>query len=86
MTSRPGWWEWELQLSPHVLRRMLDRGFSEVDLRTMLEHATRVRAGEEPGRFVIETLHGSEPWEVIVEPDYAERLQVVVTAYPLDVA
>jgi hypothetical protein len=33
----PEWWTWELELSPHLLRRMLDRGFSEVDLRIMME-------------------------------------------------
>jgi len=33
-------------------------------------------------RWVIETLHRQPNWEVSVEPDPAERLLVVVTAYP----
>jgi len=33
----PEWWDWELELSPHLLKRMLDRGFTESDLRRMLE-------------------------------------------------
>lgn len=36
----PSWWDWELEFSPHLLKRMIDRQFSEVDLRRMLEHAT----------------------------------------------
>lgn len=27
----PVWWEWDLELTPHVLKRMLDREFTEVD-------------------------------------------------------
>lgn len=29
----PDWWEWEIDLTPHLLKRMEDRDFSEVDLR-----------------------------------------------------
>ena len=36
------------------------------------------------GRWVIETRHGRKDWEVIVEPDNAQRLLVVVTAYPVE--
>jgi len=36
-TGWPEWWDWELDLSPHLLERMVDRGFSEVDLRRMME-------------------------------------------------
>jgi hypothetical protein len=32
----PGWWDWELELSPHLLKRMTDRRFTEIDLRRML--------------------------------------------------
>jgi hypothetical protein len=35
----PEWWEWELELTPHLLKRMVDRQFDEVDLRTMLADA-----------------------------------------------
>jgi hypothetical protein len=36
----PGWWDWELELSPHLLKRMTDRRFTEIDLRRMLERAS----------------------------------------------
>ncbi len=36
----PEWWDWELELSPHLLKRMEDRQFNEVDLRTMLHRAS----------------------------------------------
>jgi hypothetical protein len=49
----PAWWDWELELTPHVLKRMLDRGFTEVDLRQMLEDASSFRPDVEEGRWVI---------------------------------
>ena len=80
----PAWWEWELEFSPHLLKRMVDRRFSETDLRSMMEGAVSLREDIEPGRWVVETTHESASWEVIVEPDMADRLLVVVTAYPTD--
>jgi hypothetical protein len=82
--SWPEWWEWELEFTSHVLKRMIDRRFSEIDLRSMLEEATSLREDDEPGRWVVETSHDSRSWEVIVEPDRAEQLLVVVTAYPVE--
>lgn len=35
----PEWWSWELEPTPHLLKRMEDRGFTEVDLRAMLQTA-----------------------------------------------
>lgn len=80
----PDWWEWELELSPHLEKRMVDRDFTEIDLRTMLEHAEAYRMDVVEGRWVIETRHRRNPWHVIVEPDASESLLVVVTAYPVD--
>ena len=60
---------------------MIDRGFTEIDLRHMLEHGERIRRGAVPGRWVVVTRHRRRVWEVIVEPDFAARLLVVVTAY-----
>lgn len=51
----PDWWLWELELTPHLEKRMEDRGFNEVDLRNMLERATGFRPDLVDGRFVIET-------------------------------
>jgi hypothetical protein len=70
-------------LSAHVLKRMEDRGFNEVDLRRMLEHAKTHRPDIVEDRFVVEARHGGAPWEVIVEPDPPRRLLVVITAYPV---
>ena len=77
----PLWWDWDLELSPHLLKRMVDRGFSEVDLRTMLQRSRGFRRDVVPGRWVIETRYGRASWEVIVEPDITANLLVVVTAY-----
>ena len=58
----PVWWEWELELTPHVLKRMLDREFTEVDLRQMLEDATSLRRDVEKGRWI---RHVSSPPPVV---------------------
>jgi hypothetical protein len=78
----PDWWDWELELSPHLLRRMADRRFSELDLRAMLERARGYRPDEIAGRWVIVTSHRSRAWEVVVEPDFDTERVVVATAYP----
>jgi hypothetical protein len=77
----PEWWDWELELSPHLLKRMDDRRFTEIDLRRMLERATGYREDVVEGRWVVETKHRGRAWDVIVEPDLERRLLVVVTAY-----
>ena len=38
--DRPEWWEWELGFDSRIGDRMEERGFSEVELRAMLEDAT----------------------------------------------
>ncbi|PON12900.1 hypothetical protein C2W62_37190 [Candidatus Entotheonella serta] len=63
---------------------MVDRDFTEVDLRTMLENAGSYRADRVEGRWLIDTRHRRQPWHVIVEPDPIESLLVVITAYPVD--
>ncbi len=78
----PPWWEWELELTPHLLKRMVDRRFTEVELREMLEAATGYRADVVDGRYVIDCRHQRKPWDVIVEPDAAAKRLVVITAYP----
>ncbi len=83
MSNWPEWWEWELELSPHLLKRMVERSFSETNLRTMMEHATELRQDVEAGRWVVETKHDSRAWQVIVEPDTIDKLLVVITAFPV---
>jgi hypothetical protein len=63
---------------------MVDRRFSEVDLRSMMEAAMDLRENDAPGRWVVATFHEGTPWEVIVEPDQQDKLLVVITAYPLE--
>ncbi len=63
---------------------MLDRRFTEVDLRLMLEKTTGFRDNHEEGRFAIETSHGGVRWAVIVEPLAGDVTLIVVAAYPLD--
>jgi hypothetical protein len=79
----PKWWDWELELNPHLLKRMVDRRFNEVELRQMLEKATGYREDIVDGRWVIETKHSRRAWEVIVEPDADFHVLVVITAYPV---
>ena len=80
----PDWWSWELQLTPHLLKRMLDRRFNEVDLRIMLDAATDFHDNHEEGRFVIETTHDGRHWAVIVEPSSSDKVLIVVTAYSVN--
>ena len=83
--KRPSWWEWELDCTnPHLLKRMVDRGFSEIDLREMLETASDYEADHAQGRWLIHTIHSDRPWDVVVEPDESLKLLVVVTAYPTE--
>ena len=81
MKNPPEWWGFELELSGHILERMLDRGFSETDLRLMFEMALLIRDGRLEGRWIVDTVHQKEPWEIVVEPDHADRVIVVVIAY-----
>lgn len=80
----PGWWEWDLELSPHLLKRMEDRRFTEIDLRAMLGRATVLEREALPGRWLVTTRHRGRGWSVIVEPDPILEVIVVVTAYPAE--
>ncbi len=77
----PEWWEWELELSLHLLRRMIKRQFNEADLRIMLTDATEYKPDVEPERWLISTKWHGKPWEIIVEPDQHLRRLVIITAY-----
>ena len=81
--SWPSWWDWELELSPHLLSRMEDRRFTEIDLRDMMNRATSYYQDIEPGRWVIVTRYRRQRWEVVVEPDFSAEMLVVITAYSL---
>jgi hypothetical protein len=81
----PDWWSWELLLTPHVKERMVDRSFTEIDLRSMLEHASGYRRDFVHGRWVVEARHRGRSWWVIVEPEYGSGKLTVITAFPADV-
>lgn len=80
--SWPDWWEWDLELSPHLLKRMVDRRFTEVDLRTMFEGARSIHTDVVRGRWVVRARHRRRAWEIVVEPDSETRRLIVITAYP----
>jgi hypothetical protein len=84
MIEWPDWWSWELELSSHLLKRMIDRRFNEADLRLMMEAAVGYHDDHVRDRWAIETLHAGRKWEVIVEPLPAENVLLVITAYPID--
>jgi hypothetical protein len=85
MPEWPHWWTWEIELSPHLLKRMVDRGFNEVELRAMLQTAGSVRRQpQDEARWVISSQHEGRRWEIVVEPIETDRVLVVITAYAID--
>lgn len=52
-----------------------------LDIRAMLERATRYEPSVVEGRFMIHAVHQQRRWIVIVEPDVDARILVVVTPY-----
>lgn len=80
--ERPAWLAWDIELSSHLLKRMADRGFTEVELRHMLEHVSVVHRDVMPGRWVVVGRLRRTRWQVIVEPDEDLQVLVVVTAFP----
>lgn len=80
----PDWWQWDIELTPHLYKRMQDRDFTEVDLRAMLECAHSFRPDFIDRRWIIETRFRNKDWHVIIEPDPVDELLVVVTAYQVD--
>jgi hypothetical protein len=72
----PVWWDWDLELTPHVLKRMLDREFTEVDLRQMLENTSSLGRDVEEDRWIATSRHRRRAWEIFVEPDEGEHVLV----------
>ena len=72
-------------LNSLVVHPMADRGFNEIDLRRMLEDVKAVRPSHVSGRYVAECSRARRLWHVVVEPDEANRLVLVVTAYRVEV-
>jgi hypothetical protein len=80
MTRFPDWWNWELEISSHCLKRMSDRGFTETDVRVMIADAESVEL-QDHGTYIVATRLGRAGWEVIVTPDANQQVLIVVTAY-----
>lgn len=51
MKNRPDWWSWEIEISSHIEKRMAQRDFNEIDLRTMLDSAKKNENDIEDGRL-----------------------------------
>jgi len=79
----PAWWKWELELTSHLENRIVDREFSEIDLRIMIENASGCIRNKVKGRWLIKTKHKKKSWEIIIVPDFEEKVIVVITAYPV---
>ena len=77
----PEWWNWELELTRHLERRMEDRDSTELELRFMLERARASKPDVLERRWVVETKYRGCDWEVVLEPDLRVRRLVVITAY-----
>ena len=76
--DRPEWWEWELGFDSHIEDRMEERGFSEVELRAMLEDATSLSPARRKGRWSAHTHFQGLPWVVVLEPDAADQITYVI--------
>jgi hypothetical protein len=83
MKRRPAWWDWDLEVSEHVLDRMEDRAFTEIDVRRMLKSALTVRSDIVAGRWIVSAYHRGRRWAMILGPDVEERVLVLITAYPV---
>lgn len=59
---------------------MEERDLSEVDLRTMLENATRVTPARREGRWLASARFSGVAWVVVVEPDFEQQILHVITA------
>ena len=70
-----------MSFTAHAELRMEQRGVTEVDVRAMLERATRYEPIVVEGRFMIHAIHQQRPWIVIAEPDVEAKLLVIVTVY-----
>jgi len=78
----PIWWEWELELTPHIEKRMYQRGITEKDLRRMLSTVSDIRPDRVVGRWIADTRPAGKDWHIIIEPDNSDKRLVLITAYP----
>lgn len=55
MAEWPAWWNWDIEVSPHALKRMAERDFTELDLRRMLDLAQTINSDTVLGRWRVLT-------------------------------
>jgi len=60
MDHVPEWWDWDLELTPHVEKRMEQRSFNEIKLRELLITSSGHRQGKVDNRFIIFSSYGRE--------------------------
>lgn len=78
----PEWWKWEMELTAHSEERLEERGLTEIDLRTMLSTPpSSIERDPEPGRHRVFTSHRRQSWIVIVEPDTAVQVLVIISVF-----
>jgi hypothetical protein len=75
--------DWDLEFTPHVIARMVDRGFDAADVRVMLEDAHLVEEGRDLRRRIAHCRFRRSNWKVVLEPDADRRRLLVVTAFPI---
>lgn len=80
----PPWLDWELHFTEHVKRRMIDRGFNDVDLRVMLEDPDGLARGGVPGRWILLARLRGRDWRVVVEPSWDKVRLDVITAWAVE--
>lgn len=82
----PAWWDWDLELTPHVEKRMEQRGLSEVGLRTLFQQAQPddLKPDVVEDRWLVTASLDRERWAIIVEPDHGDSVLVVVTVYKVE--
>jgi len=78
----PPWWNWEIDLWTHLEEKMEERGFTEVDLRRMLEYAAEYRRVERVvGSSQLGIGGGTGKSLINVQPEPDREILGVVTAY-----
>jgi hypothetical protein len=78
----PEWWEWEIELTAHSEERLVERGLTEVELRTMLsKEPWSIDPDPEPGRYRVLTSHRRLSWIIVVEPELESEILVIISVF-----
>lgn len=83
-THWPVWWRFEFELSNRLIDQLGDIGLSDVDVLTMLEMSDAYRESLVEGRYVVESEHLGDEWDITVEPDTVRSVTTVVEIAAVD--